>query len=170
MIQQLIQDVLRREGGYVNHSADRGGPTNMGITIATLSGFRGYPCTQEDVMLLEEAEAYLIYEKLYWINPGFHTLDLDEDTAELVFDIGVHSGPNRAIKMLQNSLGVVADGVIGPVTRSAAAQAVSLVLFHDILAQRLVFIGRLITKDPSQAAFAHGWLRRLSEFLTGYGM
>ena len=38
----LINDVIERfEGGYTNHPADRGGPTNMGITRAALSEYLG---------------------------------------------------------------------------------------------------------------------------------
>ena len=30
----LINDLIEREGGYVNHPADKGGPTCFGITEA----------------------------------------------------------------------------------------------------------------------------------------
>lgn len=32
-IHDLIEEVIAREGGYSDHPADRGGPTNMGITL-----------------------------------------------------------------------------------------------------------------------------------------
>ena len=46
-IEQILDDILRREGGYVNHPADRGGPTNFGITAQTLGNWRqlGRPTT-----------------------------------------------------------------------------------------------------------------------------
>jgi lysozyme family protein len=42
-IESLIDDVLAREGGYVDHPDDRGGATNFGITerVARASGYDG---------------------------------------------------------------------------------------------------------------------------------
>ena len=33
-VDELIDELIEREGGYVNHPADRGGPTKFGITEA----------------------------------------------------------------------------------------------------------------------------------------
>ena len=43
MIDRLIEALIEREGGYVNHPADRGGPTRFGITeaVARAHGYRG---------------------------------------------------------------------------------------------------------------------------------
>ena len=170
MIRHLIEEVMTREGGYVDHPADRGGPTNMGITIATLSGFRGKIVTPADVKALPRDDAYNIYLKMYWSDPGFHTLDLCPSCIEMIFDLAVHSGPFRAIKLLQQAIGVHQDGAIGPNTREAAFMMPSLDLFHALVANRMVFLGKLITNDPEQAVFAHGWFRRLANLLTDYGV
>lgn len=62
----LIDALLDREGGYVNHPADRGGPTGFGITeaVARANGYRGA------MRALPRDEAAAIYRRLYWLRPG----------------------------------------------------------------------------------------------------
>jgi lysozyme family protein len=48
-IRRLINDVLAKEGGYVDHPADKGGPTNFGITQATLSRYLERVVTPDEV-------------------------------------------------------------------------------------------------------------------------
>lgn len=79
----------------------------------------------------------------------------------------MHSGPKRAVQWLQAALGVTADGVIGPKTREALAAADQGVLYGKVLGQRLRHLGRLITNDPRQSAFAAGWMNRMAEFVEG---
>ena len=40
---QIIDEIIRKEGGYVNDPADSGGETNWGITVsrARQSGYNG---------------------------------------------------------------------------------------------------------------------------------
>lgn len=59
------------------------------------------------------------------------------------------------------------DGVIGPKTRAALAAADQGVLYGKVLGQRLRHLGRLITNDPKQSAFAAGWMNRMAEFVEG---
>jgi lysozyme family protein len=42
-LDELINALIEREGGYVNHPADRGGPTRYGITeaVARAHGYGG---------------------------------------------------------------------------------------------------------------------------------
>ncbi len=42
-IEELIDALIEREGGYVNHPDDKGGPTCFGITeaVARAQGYRG---------------------------------------------------------------------------------------------------------------------------------
>lgn len=168
MIDAVLDEILRREGGYVNHPADRGGPTRFGITAATLGEWRalGRAATREEVAALTEAEARAIYRERYISAPGFASIT-QPALLVLLVDAGVHSGSRRAVLWLQTALGVAADGVLGPKTRAALAAADQDALYGKVLGQRLRYLGRLITNDPAQAAFAAGWMNRLAEFVEG---
>ena len=163
MTDQILDEVLRREGGYVDHPHDRGGPTNYGITRATLSAWRKAPVTAEDVQRLTEAEARAIYLRQYVEAPGFDQI-VDPRLRALLVDYGVHSGPRRAIMDLQRAAGVTVDGTIGPQTLTAVAVQGADALRRSVLQARGRHLARLLS-DPSQRVFAGGWLNRLMEFV-----
>lgn len=158
----LISEILRREGGYVNHPADKGGPTNYGITLGTLSKFRGQKCTLDDVKNLTKDEANAIYRREYVDPFAFVT---GPKLRALVVDSAVNHGVVRAIKWIQEALGVKADGIVGPATEGAMVKATSAVVYRVFLRRRIVFYGTIIKNNPSQAAFAEGWMRRVAEFV-----
>lgn len=167
----IINAILRREGGYVDHPADKGGPTNHGITLGTLSDWRGRPATAEDVRALTHEQAAIIYRQRYLYDPGLDEVH-DDNLQALLVDCAVNHGPGRAVKFLQQALGnVQVDGDLGPRTRTAMNNALNTVggdcLYSAVLAQRARFYGRIITNNPSQAVFAAGWMARLAEFIEG---
>lgn len=86
---------LKYEGGYVNHPRDPGGPTNLGVTIATLSHELGRKATVEEVRALTREAAGEIYRKKYWNLVDGDALPKGVDA--LLFDIAVNSGPGRAL-------------------------------------------------------------------------
>lgn len=163
---RIIEDLLRREGGYVDHPADRGGPTHFGIIRATLAEWRGHPVSAAEVQALTRDEARTIYEALYLARPKLHQVQ-DVALRELLVDSAVNHGPARAVKWLQTALGVPADGVIGPRTLAALAGERAVDVYKRVLAARIAFYGRLVTDDRSQAAFAAGWAARAAEFVAG---
>ena len=67
LIDALIDGLIEREGGYVNHPADKGGPTCFGITeaVARAHGYAGA------MRSLPRTEAAAIYRRLYWLRPRF---------------------------------------------------------------------------------------------------
>lgn len=168
MVESIIDDIIRREGGFVNHPADRGGPTKYGITAKTLGGWRHLNrlATNNEVAALTETEAREIYRHRYIVVPGFDAITYPA-LQTLLVDAGVHSGPQKAVKWLQEALGVTVDGVIGPKTRAALAVTDQSKLYSKVLAARLRHLGRLITNDSEQSVFAAGWMNRMAEFVEG---
>jgi lysozyme family protein len=172
-IDKLLDELIAREGGYVNHPADRGGPTNWGITeqVARSYGYRG------DMRLLTKAAAKDIYRQRYWQRPGFDKVAARYPRlGEELFDTGVNMGPKVAATFLQRVLNVcnrqgsdypdiTADGDIGPMTlhaldgfkrrRGAAGQSALVNGCDALQGARYVEIAE---RNPSQQAFAYGWL------------
>jgi lysozyme family protein len=161
----MITRIIAREGGYVNHPSDRGGPTNMGVTLVTLSAYRGQPVTAADVQALTRAEAEAIYYDRYWVDPGFDGLNVSNIVAEMLLDMSVHHGPFGAAKLLQQAVRVTADGKIGSVTEAAVNVVPGPLLAAAIMGERIAKLGAIITKRPDQAVFAAGWMNRMKELV-----
>jgi lysozyme family protein len=157
-VDTLIDEIILREGGYVDHAADRGGPTRYGITKATLAGWRERPTTTADVKALDVAEARDIYRAMYVLRPSFDAIP--EPLRSHVVDFGVNAGTHQATKTLQRTLGVTADGVMGPKTKAAIAACDPRETARRFWQERIRFYIHLVGVRPSQLAFADGWLNR----------
>lgn len=149
-VEDLIGRVIEREGGYVDHPADHGGPTKYGITQATLADWRRTPVTPWQVSLLTEDEARVIYRNVYF--RGLEAVK-DPKVLEFLFDYSVNSGPGRALKALMVVLGAQKLGTVDQAT-----------LFWPLICERLDNFLRIISRDPSQVVFAEGWANRMTEF------
>lgn len=164
-LRDVLDDILANEGStYTDRPEDRGGPTKYGITQATLSAYRGRPCTALEVENLSEAEARAIYTQRYVRGPGF-TKIIDDKLMALAVDCAVLHGQKRAVRWLQEIVGTTADGVLGPKTAEAINRGDAHRLYLKLIATRVRFLGRLITDDKRQAVFAAGWANRVARFL-----
>ena len=172
-IDVLIEEVIEREGDYVDHPADRGGPTRWGITEA-VARRQGY---MDDMRHLPQSDAAAIYKRLYWIAPTFDKIAImAPKLAEELFDTGINMGTGTAIGFLQRALNALnrnardygdltVDRRIGPATllalhaffrkRGAAGENVLLKAIEALQGAHYV---RLAETRPSQEAFLYGWL------------
>jgi len=171
MIDEMISDVLEREGGYVDHPADLGGPTNMGITQRTLSTWRGHWVSADDVRALTRDEAVQIYRARYFERPRLD--ELPGEIQPLMFDMAVNHGPRSAVRMLQRVLNeagfgpLAVDGLIGRRSLAAARAAQRVMgpyLVNALVDERLAFYRRIVARHPSQRVFLRGWTRRAESF------
>ncbi len=162
--QSCINHILEAEGGFVDHDADRGGPTNFGVTLATLLVYRKRQVTSDDVKNMTRAEAIKIYQALYW-DPMALSAVVDSKVALILFDQGVNRGPEAAIVMLQQALvhlgqAVDVDGVLGPETSAAVNKVAQGQLAVDLIKASQRFYIDLAIRKPTQLVFLKGWLAR----------
>lgn len=172
-IDKLIDEVIRREGGYVNHPNDRGGPTNWGITqqVARAYGYLG------DMRALPRSAAVNIYKSRYWTGPRFdQAAAICPAIGDELFDTGINMGPGAAGKFLQRALNalnrgasdypdITADGNVGPMTlnalksymdkRGAAGGEVLRKAIDALQGARYIEIAEA---NKTQESFVYGWI------------
>lgn len=154
-----IAHTLKEEGGYVNHPADPGGMTNLGVTKRVWEAWVGKEVTEAEMRALTPTDVTPLYQKNYWDATRCSELPAGLDLC--VFDTAVNSGPGRAVRLLQGCLGVTVDGAIGPRTVTAATQFKGTALIHlieDYCSARQSFLISL----PTFATFGKGWTARVS--------
>lgn len=156
-LSRALAQVLKHEGGYVNHPNDPGGPTNLGVTLANFKRYVKPNGTIEDLKKLTRAQAEMVFERQYWDAVRGNQLPGGLDFA--VFDFAVNSGPSRAVRFLQALLGVPEDGVVGPVTLKAIENVNIISLVQRLCDKRLAWLKGLKT----WSSFGKGWERRVMD-------
>lgn len=122
-IQEITEEILRSEGGYVNDPDDPGGATNHGVTIHTMRRL-GLDLTGDgavttaDVKALSRTQAGEIFIDHYYKRPRINALP--DPLQPSVYDMYVNAGSN-AVKIMQGLLSdmgydIARDGKIGPQT------------------------------------------------------
>lgn len=154
-----LAPVLRHEAGYVDNPHDNGGPTNLGVTIGTLSRHLGRPATKADIKALTPAKVAPIYEADFWREAACDKLPRGLDY--MIFDTAVLSSPGRAKRFLQRAVGVTDDGIVGPATLKAVASRATSDVIATVYAARRAHFRSL----DDFKHFGKGWMRRLDEVM-----
>ncbi|HLQ20289.1 MAG TPA: holin-associated N-acetylmuramidase [Tabrizicola sp.] len=181
-VRQIAEEIVGREGGFVNDPDDPGGATNYGVTIGTLRRLgidvnRDTRIDVADVKALSRKQAVEIYLEHYYKRPGIAALP--EALQASVFDMYVNAGGN-AVKILQRLVSDMGfpcdpDGAVGPQTIRAAQMAYEAAPTHlaDAYAiARRNYYYALADKRPASRKFARrkdggkgGWITRAEEFM-----
>lgn len=149
--------VLHHEGGYVNHPADPGGMTNLGVTRRVWQEWVGREVSEQEMRGLTPEAVGPMYKEKYWDKVKGD--DLPAGVDYVVFDAAINSGPGRAAKWLQECVGATPDGAIGPATLRAVAAADPEELIARYQERRRDFLQSLNTWPT----FGKGWGRRVDE-------
>ncbi|UOF77629.1 lysozyme [Caudoviricetes sp.] len=151
---QALKQVLKYEGGYVDHPKDPGGPTNKGVTQAVYDSWqKSQNLPTQSVRNISDATVAAIYKQQYWDRINGDNLPAGVDFA--VFDYAVNSGVSRAAKTLQAVVGVAQDGQIGPATIQATKTYVAMAVTN----KRLAFMQSL----SIWSTFGKGWSARIAD-------
>ena len=154
---EALEHVLKHEGGFVNHPKDPAGITNLGVTIAVWEEWVGRESSEKEMRSLTPEMVAPLYKQKYW--DRVKADDLPSGVNYAVFDAGVNSGTGRAAKWLQEAVGAVADGAIGPNTIAKVKAHDADALVNAYCDNRLNFLKGLKTFDT----FGKGWTRRVEE-------
>ena len=181
-VREIAEEIVRREGGFVNDADDPGGATNWGVTIHTMRRLGldldgDGQVSVADVRRLTRDEAVDIFIRHYFHRPGIG--GLPDVLQASVFDMYVNAGGN-AVKILQRLLrdmgqAVDVDGAIGPQTRKAAEIAHRKAPGHIADAYAIArrnYYFRLADRRPASRKYARtrkggkgGWIKRAEEFM-----
>lgn len=163
-----LQLILKSEGGFTMNPLDAGnklpdgrqGCTNKGITQASWEEFVGHPVTTNDMRNLTQEQISRFYKAKYWATAKCDQLPSGLDYA--VFDFAINAGVGRAIKTLQQAIGINADGLIGSVTLFELARCNANSIIDKYSEKKIEFYQELVARKPSQNIFLKGWLNRVS--------
>lgn len=165
-VAKLLPYILKWEGGFVNDPIDKGGATNMGVTIGTWRSV-GYDKDGDgdidvaDLKLLTHDDVMnRVLKPHYWDRWKADQIK-SQSVANILVDWVWGSGIN-GVKIPQRLLGVTADGIVGKKTLEAVNSANPKVLFDQIKSARIDFLNNIVSRDLSQKRFINGWLNRLN--------
>jgi lysozyme family protein len=154
---EIITEVLKHEGGFVDDDLDRGGQTAYGISK------RAHP--DVDIKKLTVEDAISIYREHYWIPSKAERLP--ERLRLPYFVFLVNSGQGNAVKVLQKACNskngkgeqISVDGRIGRMTIRASQKLEPQRLQSYII----LYYANIVIKNSTQERFWFGWYRRALE-------
>lgn len=164
--EEAIALMIRVEGGFVDNPRDPGGATKYGITQRTLDAYAYLPtfATQPrpaNVADLTEQQAAWLYRKIDW--DVMRCDEMPPALACLLLNSAINQGEPTSVRLLQASLSVEQDGIVGPDTLAAIRSWKSPYMPEQTLAEE--FAARAAVRYAS--LYGHedwaelGWFRRL---------
>jgi lysozyme family protein len=147
----VFDRIIGHEGKYSNDPNDPGEETKWGISKRSYPNLIIKDLTRED--------AYNIYKRDFWDKIGME--GLPDNVAFQLFDFGVNSGMETAVRYFQRALDVADDGYFGPISHDAMQKSTETDMILNLNAERLDYMTRL----KNWPNFSKGWARRIAQNL-----
>jgi len=178
-VNDIIKEVIKREGGYVDDPNDGGGATNFGISLRYIRGIgldnnEDGVIDEQDIAEVTEKQAALLYKQDFYYKYGYDRLD--KNFRAIMLDMAVMSGGARASTILQETLNdlesdpeLKEDGMVGQRTVKALNYCIKVYgvpsVMNALTIKRIEFYRAICDRRPSQLKFLPGWTNRAQEFL-----
>lgn len=176
------EKTLKWEGGYCNVAGDKGGETIFGIARNMHPSLQIWNIVDEiknnlkpfDKTKYKELEKLCLnnenfkacmqdfYKKEFWDKIKGDELE-SQEVANALYDFAVNSGVSRAVKSIQELLGLKTDGVLGAMSLQAINAQNGKELCNRLCHLRAVFFEKIAQKGQN-AKFLKGWLNRVKDF------
>ena len=176
-IDEMIEDILKHEGGYVDHPNDKGGATNFGVSLRYardigLDNDGDGDTDKDDIRLVTRKQAAKLYKDDFLIKPRISSLPVEYQPQ--LFDMAVNHGAHRAVTLFQHVLNDLmgpnldTDGIVGKKTRQTAEYSVERWGWQHVnnalVDKRIAFFRAIVKNNPKQKVFLKGWLARAESF------
>jgi len=148
---------LKHEGLIANHPLDPGGFTYTGISQNAHPNWEGWKYLTNGNPI-PESMIVSFYDSLVW-RPMMCD-SLPPAIAFYLFDTACLIGTPYTIYLLQKTLNITSDGIIGPQTLHAVRNHDPKILLSKLHASRIAFHNKIVQKYPNLNVFYNGWIRR----------
>jgi lysozyme family protein len=160
------EKTCKNEGGYTLDPHE----TWMGIDRAEEPGWHGWSlvdsmrnqndfphCLSANAELLQSVEEF--FRANYW-RPVRGDEITDQGIADKLYDAGVNMGTGTAIRLIQEALNLVEDGIIGPKTIGAINNTPPAVVLSRFKDARIAHYQKIVTNHPEDRKYLASWLSR----------
>lgn len=174
---QFTSQLIKNEGFYANHLADKGGETIWGIASKLHPDVFN---KIKELLAIDKSQALNFATQWYWktfYNPLYDKLSTP--LAYKLFDFSVNAGKLRAVLILQDSVRtlqiathqqpITKDGIFGKQTLNAILQLDSEAVLRQYIKQIVNFYKSIVKRKPTQRVFIKGWINRAVKTLNEQG-
>lgn len=160
------QIILQNEGIFSDDPDDLGKRTVLGISENNWPSWEGWKIVDTLSTPKEMAthpRLQLLVQQFYLSN-FWESIKGDlitsQNVANSIFDFSINSGVKTSVKLSQQVVGVVADGIIGKNTLTAINAANERIFIAEFKLAKIARYCDIVDAKPNQIKYLKGWIKR----------